>query len=151
MKLILIRHGESARNVGLKAKGEENSLTIKGVKQAVDLGAKLVSRKIESIYCSPTARCIQTMDEILRIRDDGMPIHLSKLIGPKTNQETLEKLKSRVELFIDDLQYDHMEGDTVIVISHKMPISMMHFLIKEERRELENGEIVEVELKVKEI
>ena len=53
MKLILIRHGESAKNVGLDVLSEDNNLTIKGVHQAIGVGKKLVEQKIDAIYMHP--------------------------------------------------------------------------------------------------
>ena len=144
MKLILVRHGESARNRGYEVAGEENNLTAVGVKQAIEVGAMLAHEKISAIYCSQTPRCEQTMDEILRIRDDSFPIHFTRLIGPKMKSENYEKLKMRTELFLDDLKYDHKEGETVVVISHQMVISMALFLINGKQEKIGNGEIREI-------
>lgn len=151
MKLILIRHGESARNAGVYVSGEENSLTIKGVKQAVHLGEELAETHIDTIYCSHAARCEQTMDEILRNRDDEIAIHFTRLVEPKTKKEELTKLKARAELFIDDLQYDHEETETVVVISHLMPLQMMTYLLTGKKKLFENGEKLEVNIKRKTI
>lgn len=144
MKIIFIRHGESARNRGCEVPDEENNLTAKGVSQAIEIGAKLAPIKINAIYCSKTPRCEQTMDEILRVRDDNFPIHFSRLIGPKIKKESYEKLKARVELFLDDLKYDHKKNETVVVISHSLPISMALFLINGKQEKTGNGEIKEV-------
>ena len=144
MKLILIRHGESARNRGLI--DEENNLTAKGVQQAIAIGAKLAPMKISAIYCSQTPRCEQTMDEILRIRDDNFPIHFTSLVGPKLKKENYEKLKSRMELFLDDLKYDHEDNETVVMISHQLPISMALFLTQGKQNKLENGEIIKIDV-----
>ena len=141
MKLILIRHGESARNRGLPVESEENNLTAKGVQQAIETAAKLAPMNIDAIYCSNSPRCVQTLDEILRIRDDNMPIHLTSLVGPKLKTDNYEKLKSRVELFLDDLKYDHKENETVVVVSHLKSISMALFLIEGKQEKLGNGEI----------
>lgn len=136
MKLILVRHGEHF----------DNSLTIKGVKQAVEAAAKLADTKISAIYCSPSQRCEQTLDEILRIRSDIFPISMSRLLGPKTNLESYEKLKSRVTLFVDDLKYDFGQDETVVVVSHLAVARMINFLINGKVRDLEHGEIQEIEL-----
>jgi broad specificity phosphatase PhoE len=147
MKLILVRHGESAHNRGYKVAGEENNLTAIGVQQAIRVGGELAKIKINAIYCSPTPRCEQTLDEILRIRDDDMGIHFTSLVGPKLKKENYEKLKARIELFIDDLRYDHEKGETVVVISHLLPIEMFMYVLTGDKRQLENGEMVEVEVK----
>jgi len=135
MKLILVRHGEYF----------EDALTIRGVKQAVEAGAKLAEEKIEAIYCSPAKRCIQTLDEILRVRNDNFGIHISRLIGPKMKSEKYEKLKARVELFLDDLKYDHQNKETVLIVCHRAVIEMMLFLMKKEVKKVTYGEIVVLE------
>ena len=147
MKLILIRHGESAHNRGYKVAGIENNLTAAGVQQAIKAGEAIRERKIDGIYCSSKPRCIQTLDEILRLRDDNMPIHLTSLVGPKKKKENYEKLKARVELFLDDLRYDHEDSDTVVIVGHLMSIQMITFLLTDNKRRLENGQIMEVEMK----
>jgi len=136
MKLVLIRHGLQSRLPS------ENDLTIEGLHQAVKLGEELVATKINAIYCSPAPRCEQTMDEILRIREDDLPIHFSRLIGPKMKDEPYEKLKSRINLFLDDLKYDYKDEETVVVISHLKPLQMMMVLINGEKKNFDYGEMV---------
>lgn len=136
MKLILVRHGEYF----------EDSLTIKGVKQAVEAAAKLAEHKIDTMYCSPAKRCEQTMDEILRIRSDNFPIHFSSLIGPKMKKESLTKLKSRVELFLDDLKYDQEENETVLIVSHQLVLAMVILQLTGKTKMILNGEIVQIDL-----
>jgi len=147
MKLILIRHGESAHNRGYKVASDENNLTATGVAQAIKLGEILKDHKINAIYCSPKPRCIQTLDEILRVRDDDMPIHLTSLVNHKKKKENYEDLKDRVELFLDDLRHDHEPDEVILVISHLTTIEMISYLQTDNKRRLENGQMVEVELK----
>lgn len=144
MKIILVRHGESARNAGHDVFDEENNLTIKGVKQAVEAGAELAPTKINAIYCSPAKRCEQTLDEILRVRSDDFGIHMTSLVGPKLKSENYEEVKTRVELFLDDLKYDHEESDTIVVISHQIVCGMIILLATKGVKKLANGEIVEI-------
>lgn len=146
MKLILVRHGESAHNRGYKVAGDENNLTAAGVAQAIKLGENLKDEKINAIYCSPKPRCVQTLDEILRVRDDDMPIHLTSLVNHKKKKENYEDLKDRVELFLDDLRYDHEPTDTILIISHLSTIEMISYLQTDNKRRLENGQMVEIEL-----
>jgi len=146
MKLILVRHGESARNRGYKVADEENNLTVKGIHQSITVGEQLREHNIGAIYCSRAPRCVQTLDEILRLRDDNMPIHLTSLVGPKLRKENYEKLKTRVELFLDDLKYDHKKIETVVVISHQAVIGMVMFLNKKEVRKMGNGELFQIVL-----
>lgn len=75
-----------------------------------------------------------------------MPIHLTSLVGPKHKRENYEKLKARIELFLDDVKFDHKQGETILVVSHLLAIQMMTYLITGTKRRLENGEMVEIEL-----
>ena len=147
MKIILVRHAESLKNAGLWQRGTKNRLSQNGEKQAKELAEKLKNRKIDCIYCSPTIRCKQTLEEILKIRDDEILIHLSKLIDQKRIDENMDFFQKKVGLFLDDLKYDHNEEDVVLVISHMMTLGTMLNLLKKESRILENGEIVEIEVK----
>lgn len=145
MKLILIRHGESAKNRGII--DLENNLTADGVRQAIAAGSELANEKIDAIYCSHTPRCEQTLDEIVRIREDNFPIHFSKLLAPKMKSENYEKLKLRMEMFLQDLKYDHEDNETVVVISHSLPISMALFLVEGKQEKVKNGEVKKITLK----
>ncbi|HPJ16648.1 MAG TPA: phosphoglycerate mutase family protein [Candidatus Woesebacteria bacterium] len=133
MKLILVRHGEAF----------EGDLTIKGVKQAISAAENLKATQIDAIYCSNTNRAEQTLDEILRLRDDDIKIAFSSLVRPKMKKESLEKLKKRVELFLDDLKYDH-EKETVLVVSHSAVIKMFLYLVKKEVKTVGYGELFEI-------
>ena len=135
MKIILVRHGEAF----------EGNLTIKGVKQAIEAANNLKDKKIDAIYCSNTNRAEQTMDEVLRVKDEDIRIAFSSLLRPKLKSESLDKLKKRVELFLDDLKYDH-EKQTVLVFSHQTVIKMAVFLLKKEKIEIKNGELIEIVL-----
>lgn len=134
MKLILVRHAEAF----------EGDLTIKGVKQAIEVGAKLFDKKIETIYCSAADRCHQTMEEILRNRNDDIKIHLTSLMAPKMKSENYEKLKSRVKLFLDDLRYDHEDSETILIVSHQLVIAMIILELTGKTKKLENGEVMEI-------
>lgn len=146
MRLLLVRHGESARNRGYRVSDEENNLTSEGVGQVIELAKVLAKKNIDAIYCSPTARCKRTLEEILRDRKNGVVIHFSKLIGPKLRKESLEQFKRRIERFIDDLKYDHRNKETVLIISHQLPLGMMVYVIEKKEKIFENGELFEIVL-----
>lgn len=132
--------------MGLMGPEERDTLTAKGVRQAVELAGELVGQQIDAIYCSTSKRCEQTLDEILRIRSDAMPIFMSSLLGPKMKSESYEKLQKRIEMFIDDLKNDHQADETVVIVSHQLPIGMIHYLAKKEKIRLESGKAVKIEL-----
>ena len=147
MKLLLLRHGQSGGNVGLKGKDEFDNLTLRGVKQAEEAGGKLKKRKISAIYCSTAKRCEQTLDEILKVHDAMVPIHISRLIRPKMKKESWGKVQRRVKLFLADLECETEETDTVVVISHLPIIKMFAYEIEGKTEFWENGEVKEIEIK----
>lgn len=151
MKLILMRHGQSGGNVGLKGKDEFDSLTLRGVKQAEEAGGKLKERKIRAIYCSMAKRCEQTLDEVLRQKNEVIPIHISRLLGPKTKKEKWENLQKRVQLFLADLECEADENDEILIISHLPVVKMFEYQIEGKIDFLENGGIREYEVKKKKI
>jgi broad specificity phosphatase PhoE len=74
MKVFLIRHGLAGHNVGFNQVGEsayfdpkyfDAELVPEGETQAQNAGLKLLDIKFDSIYCSPSKRCIQTLDNLL--------------------------------------------------------------------------------------
>jgi len=75
MKLILVRHGETAWNKEERFRGRKNiPLNDSGILQA-KLAAEFLSRyKIDLIYSSPMRRAMQTANEIRRGRDIELKI-----------------------------------------------------------------------------
>ncbi len=124
MKLILVRHAEKDVN-GL--------LSDKGKWQTKRLATYLSDEKITALFCSPSPRCEQTMDEIIKNRDELSDIRFSKLIDLKTKGETYSELNRRVSRFVEDLHLEFGEDDTILVVSHNLVIRMfVYYLAKEE-------------------
>jgi broad specificity phosphatase PhoE len=144
MKLILIRHGESEKNAGTH--GRTNGLTSKGKVQVKETSKKLMDEKIDVVYCSPTKRCEETLNEIIKNRSENMQISFTRTLGPKRKVETLEQLEKRIELFLEDLIHDHIGDETVVVVSHNMPIRMVVFKYTGEDMTIENGSITTFEV-----
>jgi len=74
MKLYFIRHGLAKHNVAYDKVGDsafndsknfDAELVHEGKIQAQKAGKKLLNVKFDSIYCSPSRRCIQTLDNLL--------------------------------------------------------------------------------------
>jgi broad specificity phosphatase PhoE len=74
MKIFFIRHGLAGHNVGFNLVGEsayfdpkyfDALLEPEGENQAQNAGLKLLNIKFDSLYCSPSRRCIQTLDNLL--------------------------------------------------------------------------------------
>lgn len=136
MKLILVRHGESIVNA--KQLALTNGLTDKGKVQARKVARYLSQEKIEHIYCSKSIRCVQTMEEILKRRDEeDIKISFSLLVGAKNKNEDWQELQNRINLFIEDLKIDYVNEETILVVSHAAPIKMFVFQL--------TGEIVDID------
>lgn len=137
MKLILVRHG---------VREGEKWLTDKDRIKAKEL-AKAIDDKIDVIYCSPTAKCVETMEAFLDGRQEEMEIHMCRLVGPKTKEETEEKAKNRIKLFLDDLKHELDNDQTAVVFGHGKLLTLM----MEEINDSMGEEIVELEAKFFEI
>jgi len=67
MKLILVRHGETAWNRDGMVQGQSDTeLSEQGRQQAEDIGLALKDEAIEAIYCSPLKRALGTAQAIAR-------------------------------------------------------------------------------------
>jgi probable phosphoglycerate mutase len=153
MKLIIVRHGETIANKKQILQGKEDgTLTEKGIEQAKEVGRHLKDHhKIDMVFCSPLGRCVDTLNHILEEYPIEGEVFLSNLIeerdfgeytgteyqmmdwdeinqNNKINQEmgveSLESMKKRVELFLEDLKLENPEA-TVLVVTHSGPIRMM--------------------------
>lgn len=60
MKIILVRHGQTAENVAHRHQPEHTPLTVVGRKQAVAVGETLASAGVTHIVASPLVRTLQT-------------------------------------------------------------------------------------------
>lgn len=146
MKLSLVRHGQAFFNIGIRD-FPENGLTAIGILEVKKLAEQLKSEKFDAIYCSPTLRTKQTLEEILKGREEeNFSINLSNLLLPKSKKMKLEKLKRRAEIFLQDLEAEHSSDKQILVISHQMVIRMILHKLGREDQKLEHGERVVVEL-----
>jgi broad specificity phosphatase PhoE len=125
-------------------KDEFDTLTLRGVKQAEEAAEKLKSKNIRAIYCSTAKRCEQSLDEILKVKEEMVPIHISRLLRPKTKKEKLEELQRRVKLFLADLECETEKDDEVLIISHLPIVKMFEYEIEGKADFWENGEIREL-------
>lgn len=60
MKIIFIRHGQTAENIAHRHQPEHTPLTIEGRKQAVEAGERLAQLGVTHIVSSPLVRALQT-------------------------------------------------------------------------------------------
>lgn len=153
MKLILVRHGETEKNVNHIIQGKDGGkLNQNGIEQAKKVGKELKEKhKIDMVFCSPLSRCVETLENILVENPIEGPIFMSKLLeerdfgeytGVESNLinweeidednkineelgvESLNNLRKRAHLFLEDLKLED-ENSTVLVVSHGGPLKMM--------------------------
>ena len=145
MKLILVRHGESVANA--KQLAMTNELTDKGKHQSKKVARFLSQENIEHIYCSKSIRCVQTMEEILKGREEeDLEISFSLLVSAKNKNEDWQELQTRITLFIEDLKIDYEHDETILVVSHAAPIKMFVFQLTGEIVDIDNASVTIFEI-----
>ncbi len=134
MKIVVVRHAE--KGIG--------GLSLKGQEQAKELAKKLAGVKIDVLYCSPALRAEKTMDILLQNREENIQIAFTRLVGPKKKKESLEKLKFRLKIFMEDLEAEHTEDQTIVIITHQMVVGMMMHLRGMDVAKIGNAEFLEI-------
>lgn len=174
MKLILVRHGETDANKNGIIQGvDDNKLNETGIIQAKKTGRELKEKyKVDMVFCSPIKRCLETLNYILEEYPIEGQIFMSKLleerdfgeytgveskminkkdldddnkINREMGLESLDSLKKRSLLFLEDLKLED-ENLTVLVVSHHGPIRMMINKLTGENVDeiiVNNGQIME--------
>ena len=129
VELLLIRHGESAANVGLSTE-PDCSLTEHGLEQTRHVAQRLLALNLAGFtgLVSPYCRAQQTAAEITRLT--GLPFTIDDNIrewasaatinGRHYPAETGQELIDRLRAFLR--QYD---GRQLIAISHAAPIAFL--------------------------
>lgn len=151
--LYFVRHGETLWNIAEIMQGwKDSSLSKNGIKQAQYAGKRLSSIDIDTIYCSPSGRAIQTA-EIIRGSRDIKIIHDDNLremnfgdwdgveedIFKRKNKEQYENFYHNPHKFIPSNGEDfedvrkrvynevskialHNEGKTILIVSHAVAV-----------------------------
>lgn len=146
MKLYLVRHAESERNLGK----QHDKLSETGVEQAKRLGLFLKGKHIDFVYCSKLARAIETLNHILpnlkklnvtyteNINEQDLGVykqrpikeynyHLAELkdqgvdllmYKPDGGGENLLETEKRAQEFLDYLNKNHKSKDHILIVSH---------------------------------
>ena len=121
MELYLVRHGQSASNIGLKV--HDPPLTELGHKQAQLVGEAIPhdaanpqpggigrsERKLSAVYASPMRRSIQTAYEIAKSHDVGVTVH--PLFHESYDEPPNGMLKSDIEKAFPGIQFDESMPD----------------------------------------
>jgi|SRR3989344_1933369 len=145
MKLYLVRHAQSLRNVGL----EHDQLSETGIEQAKRLGLFLKEKHIDYIYCSKKGRTKETLEHIQKYikapvtfteqiqeqhtgtfenkSDKEFFYHMMslKLKGkeyaeykPDGNGENLFEVEKRAEEFLNLIKEKHNYKEHILIVSH---------------------------------
>lgn len=147
MKITLIRHGESAANVGNFINddpGKPVHLTDKGIAQTESLALRLRAETFTHAYASEFPRALETAAILLRQRScaltidarlnerksgmDGLPVHVfndqakrDPLHFRTENGESFLQQMERLRSFLDEQASRYPDGN-ILAISHESPI-----------------------------
>lgn len=159
MRLILTRHGKTLQNEsGIIMGRTPGELSELGHIQAQMLGKRLNTENIDMIYSSPSARCRDTLNDILprlektptiEFVDDLLERDFGELTGKQLTSdlftllennssesqrlgiESIEHLFQRTKDFIETIKEKHV-AETVLILTHSNNIRamLMYFLSK---------------------
>lgn len=153
MKLFVVRHGETIRNiVGLVQGDTESMLTEYGKEQARQVKEKLQGQTFDFVFSSPLSRAYQTAEIIM----DGMlPITVDERLNErdygdfegKTREEfdyvgywnfdnnlrenhgeSVQLLCMRVDDFLNDIKTKYPDKD-ILVVTHSGVARAIHYCI----------------------
>lgn len=144
MKVTFVRHGETEQNkFKIYQDPMKGGLSKIGREQAKKLAKKLSEERFYSIYCSPSIRARETLEEIRKFHQNTPVVYtpelremeIGELIGKTINKEELSKLgkdfanfkprggESRLELmnriknFLNYLYKKH-KGEHILLVTH---------------------------------
>lgn len=113
MRILIIRHGETAWNIGdTRFRGQMNiELSENGINQADKVGFALQKETIEAIYYSPLLRCKQTAEGIKKYQKQSEFIEEPLLIDINFGDWQGRKHKDifKEDPIIEDYWYNHPE------------------------------------------
>ena len=170
MKLYLVRHAQSLRNLGK----EHDKLSETGIEQAKRLGLFLKDKHIDYVYCSQYERAKETLNQILlnlknvkktiyteEINEhnqgifDKMPgkewhYHLADLREKGVDLlnyrpeggETLLELEKRTQNFLDFLKKKHNKEEHILIVSHGMFLRL--FILRPLRFSIEEAKYFDI-------
>ncbi|MBP9669952.1 histidine phosphatase family protein [Candidatus Woesebacteria bacterium] len=123
-KIILVRHGETDRNVEKKLMNWINdigTLTVKGRSEASQVGQRLKEIEIHAIYASDLKRTQETA-QIISEHLSLSPVHVHGLrernlgiFGDHTFDEIKQKWPEKLAKFLDnaDIDWNELEGESI--------------------------------------
>lgn len=140
MKLYVIRHGETDMGKNRVIATVEEPLNKRGKEQAINVGKKLNTLKIDLIYCSPIERAKHTL-ELLKLKKD-IPVIIEDRIKERdvgiyekasfddldweifwgynsdekySGLESMKSVYKRVSSFLDELKEEHKDKNILLV------------------------------------
>jgi len=148
MKLLLIRHGETALNVARVLQPADTPLSARGIAQAEALAARLAAMDVQAIVSSDLPRALRTAQAIaaatglgiettplLQERNfgdwrgrsyDGMPIDpLTMAEAPPNGESTLAFEQRVAEAFAHVVARQGTVGGTIAVVSHGLVLRVL--------------------------
>ncbi|MBX4187655.1 MAG: histidine phosphatase family protein [Candidatus Doudnabacteria bacterium] len=158
MKLVIVRHGETAYNKAERYMGHlDIGLNKIGKEQVRKLAARLAKEKFDYIYSSDLSRSVQTLDAVrphfvnvpvilddkLRERKLGVFEGLYKnqatwdsipgnpLTRKPSKGESLSEMRDRINKFLKHLRDRHL-GENILILTHGGVMRIMHHLFTRE-------------------
>lgn len=174
MKVIIVRHAETAENAKIQDIGHDDGalLTKQGILQAQKLGDTLRYEKISHAYVSPQKRAVHTAQEILAhhpkvkitheasLKEQNLgiyekaPKHVWKEVKVKSKEpfhlfkppqgESYSELQKRVVEFFNEL-IDKHENETVFIVSHRGTLGMLYLHLLDKEITEENYKVYKPE------
>jgi broad specificity phosphatase PhoE len=150
-RLIIVRHGETIENELNICQGQEHgSLSEKGTRENEKLGLQLKQFSFQTIYSSPLNRALKTA-ETIQLHNPGSRIitdkrlmerHLGVLQGKTYPQpyletdlydrmETIESVAERINIFLTEINSNHFNEETIVLVSHGYVIKVLLSLLRE--------------------
>lgn len=168
MKVIIVRHGQTDENIGggQAVRTSEVLLNAEGFEQAKKLGQHLRDYAITHAYSSPSARAVQTAQEILahhvpvvlveveHLREQHLGIferapknawkearaamqEAWHLARPEKG-ESYHDVYERITTFFKDLFKKHGPEDNILLVSHGGPLGVLNLHLLEKELNEEN-------------
>ncbi len=148
LRLVLIRHGETAENAQHICQGQtRGTLNDKGIAQAQKLARELEQMRPHAVYCSDLQRARHSADIIFptaaireepRLRErsfgslEGSPLPVGVAFDDDiAGAETLSSLRERVEEFLHMLRTEH-RGELVAIVSHGVVLKTLIHLVTQQ-------------------
>ncbi|APT92153.1 hypothetical protein CPHO_03805 [Corynebacterium phocae] len=125
--MILLRHGETALNVGKKCVGSTDAeLTDTGVAQAEAAATFLANRDVAAVVSSPLQRCVHTAQAVatavgldVEVEDDLRELDFGEWEG-LTSQQAAARDPELYEQWLDDSAVECPGGESLLALGRRV-------------------------------